>query len=797
MKDFSARVAAAIKDQGRAQNEVAISWREAATKRGARASRISTVESRLSELLKRKPKGLKFFLEKSVATEAMLDALGVTGDVRADLAASAELARAELANPKVRLVLDFAGLTEDRDECDELFREVESLMAGDRRRVPVLLLVETDQYRYMPRTLDEPIKAGDLRVEQLDSSLARARAASLAGNGALVLSPQDGLPATTSAAIAWSRTLEIEPQDAVERFFNDGSLPAVPVPQHRLEALGVEPIEVVCPDDLLARRRLRWQLAVEQEAAQLGLPAAQRLGLGLALGVDAASTARERIEHSIAQLVADIGVEAVVADAAGLDLLLKRAARRPVQPTVLRVGDHVHAINVAGGPDENPRLTRHSVEADRPALTALREIVTGWTQDQIADDPRLDAAVAALIEAGADRGAAWHARATLLWNDLIELKVGDSVDDPASALSVALRGPLPETELFLVTKEIEGELPDLSLGAYRAPGYRIQLESWIEGTPAAYRCSRLLATPPPVMQPRLGSSPAVVLPSLPNWKPARANEPGPWDEVPGPVDDRTFGVHWGKAKIPRWPATAIQSASDEIEVDDWLDAVDASPALGGRDGVEDLRQELLAANERREAAPQPSLAQRYIGSSRHRDAEVPQETQELLQRVNELGELAKRFRPDAELPESLPTAEIGQELQMEAALWAGRLTHGLRQALRGGRAVHLGDGRLLLQLGDGVEAEAWVRDHGPADAPLRVALDAVVGREFRLAMRRLHDSRWTGTSRYLALPTRLHLSGAGFAATLRFRQAPFEWAAGPPAPPHVPVEEDRDDEYDD
>ncbi|GEM_PF-3314942 len=769
MLDFVSEVGARLEAMDRAQNEVALTWMDKARDRGLKPGKESTAETRLSQLLNRKPKGLKFFLDKPEATEGLLDALGYEGAERSAMTASAEAARDELKNPSVRLVLDVAGLTNDRDSNDRLFEWIESVMDGDRRRLPALLLVTRDQYRNMPRTLDDAIRAEDLRVEERAAGEARKVAAGLADGGALVISPADGLPETSSAPIRWgSAGLEMEPPDALEQYFSEAGLTAVGAPTHPLDALGVEAAEVEVPTDPLERRRLRRRLTDESEAVALKMKAADRAGLAAALGVVACSTPRERLEHGLVTLAGALGMEAVTADKAGLDAALARAARRPVEPRLFRIGDRLHAINVVAGPKKHKLLRRHDIAAPVPAITALQELVADWTHDQLSADPWLDGPVEQLIEGGAEPGAVQHARATMLWNDLVPGRREEPTDDPAGALAAMLRLDLPPTKLVLVSAEVQEERRDFSPLSYPAKDKVLHSVSRLRDQPAEWKASTRLGAPKPRFNPWLARDEEVVHVGTPGANPSRE---GVVPEMSSSWGDISWS--WKTEHVSAWPGAAIPPAESEIDVDGWLDSVDSSPALGGADPYAAFEEAVKAtgvyARLKRTSPWNIDLSNeagaaisKHLGAARDR---------------------AKLYHPDAPLTSQLEEFAVATTLFDAADLIVARLLHGVRLALAAGRMTKVSGGRLLIQFGGFIEVEAWVRPHGASDAPLEVALDLVEPGDdsAQELIGRAPQPHLPGCSRLNAYrdPTRVHLRGAGFAATLRIGRSAFIWGAPP------------------
>ena len=137
MTDLRELVQDLIKAGDRTQSEVAISWTEEAARVGL-TYKASTVESRLSEFLAGKTKGLRFFLDDPAAGKALATTLVRDPEQRQEFMAAVELGRQDMAEPRTRLVLDVCELVKDREEVDRLFEWLEGVL-GNPALQPALL----------------------------------------------------------------------------------------------------------------------------------------------------------------------------------------------------------------------------------------------------------------------------------------------------------------------------------------------------------------------------------------------------------------------------------------------------------------------------------------------------------------------------------------------------------------------------------------------------------------------------------------------------------------------------------
>lgn len=93
------------------QNALAMEWLTRWQKQGGKALSDATVESRLSELLREKPDGVRFFYNDPAREALLAEVLGLPADVRAAARERAEAVLAQGAPQAPRLVMDLSGLT--------------------------------------------------------------------------------------------------------------------------------------------------------------------------------------------------------------------------------------------------------------------------------------------------------------------------------------------------------------------------------------------------------------------------------------------------------------------------------------------------------------------------------------------------------------------------------------------------------------------------------------------------------------------------------------------------------------
>jgi hypothetical protein len=403
---------------------------------------ISTIGSRLSELVAEKARGVKFFFDDLAIAALLLDVLDVKDGDRDALRDEAAALAAGTPSPK--LIVEASALgADDRDTADRLFPLIEAQIPSVL--APVAVVVREAQYKWLPRSI-EPPRFVIHRV--IDEAAGSAKVAELAERRGLVWSPRRGtVPVERWAAVQFSDgKLSTYPPDALEAYAVRGVL-AAPMQEFRsLQSQGVAPEPVTVPTDPLLLRKLFDDLQNPAAAGKLRTPSL-RVGLSNALGIAAAATERECVEFDIAATIGEIGLPCALSTQGSLASLLDRATRRDVPPTVLRIGDDLHAINVPHSP-ERQNLTAHRV-APRPAMiTRLYDMVAGRTRDDWRDDRFLERG----FEPEREELAAYRiARATILHTG-VEVRDAPADPDGVVALAMLVVGRPPAARLAVTSE---------------------------------------------------------------------------------------------------------------------------------------------------------------------------------------------------------------------------------------------------------------------------------------------------------------------------------------------------------
>lgn len=735
------------------QNALAMDWLARWQKGGGKTLSDATVESRLSELRREKPDGVRFFYNDPAREALLAEVLALPHEIRAAARERAEAVLAQGGAQAPRLVMDLSGLTPNPGDADALFQQLKRDLLGDAPILPLVLVVDELQYDRLPRSFDD-MKPRLSYVKVAGAVEGREKARELAGETAVVASPWRHTSDARWLAIRWWKgTLAYGPPDGVERIRTDGRLPSAPTPAHDAAELldGAEPPRVKAPDDPLKLRGLVDALGDPARAAALG-ELAMRVAMARALGVVAASTEaerqevearreRERVEREVADAIEKLAIPV----AGGSEVDVTRAERRAAyvqgEPVAYRVGDTVHVVGAASlEVPKHPRIVRHAVRAQPTALQRLLEATRGMTLDDWRADPLLLGAIGRLADGDARENLLLlHARASLVLSGALKPAAPQPVEGWRTALTPLFEADPPEAWLW----------PDVSA----------EPVTWVDGCvsvrPWVFPDGRLFLTqvkdcPPLYWVPPLTSRFLTRAEKLVAFRPKTGryrtenNYSGGLRELP-------------KALVP---VDAAVATNPEV----WQTCVEASPFLGGREG----------------------------------DAvRVWQQHQQKLQSGGALPDWVQSTL-------ALPSGTWFQADRELATTWLA-----IRRALRQGDAVRLHTGRVLLDLGGGLLADLDVRAHGGADTPVRGALHLGVSSfsisstdwndrdyEVRATLAPLttrvdthlahtpYGSTAFVTSLGYALPARVTVTGRGVAVDISFVASPL-LAAG--APSNAPV----------
>lgn len=422
----------------------------------------NTVESNLSRLLKSDPQGIRFFFEDDARSDLLFEVLGVPTDQQAAVQVLADSGR----QPGPRVVVDISAWPSRGEALTQLFVELRQRLPQNSPLQPVALVLTELQYEQLPRSYDEQLAQRTLIVRKVEGATDAPRVtAELAGDAALVLAPWEFFPHERwLAADFTNNTLLLEPPDGLAVFAEHGALPSIPAVEH--------PLERICESapltfkELSPRQRRLWTYTLASEARTSAALAqndglrepSHRLAFARQIGAAATSTARERLDHELAQLSAQVrehlGVPVEALEPAAHAERIARAELRPIPISAWRCGDEIHLLH-AEPPVAHPRIIVHHPVPVVPALTRLVDHVSAWSVEDFEADPMLARAVETLDPEGREREAFLHARGTFLWNDLRptppaavscvrwadELRAVFAADPPPASLRIRLPKP--------------------------------------------------------------------------------------------------------------------------------------------------------------------------------------------------------------------------------------------------------------------------------------------------------------------------------------------------------------------
>lgn len=462
------------------QSALALRWLELWRERHPKKTywQPSTVESQFSRLMKSDPQGVRFFFEEPARADLLLEVLGVPTGEHAHIRALAE----KIRQPHPRLVIDISEWPGRGEPLEALFDELEKKVLRECPLQPIALVLTEQQWAKAPRTYDD-LRA--VRMHKVDSAEdGQSMAIELAADGSLVLAPwRFDVIERWIAAEFTKNTLTLEPGDGIAVFADQGSLPAIPAVEHPLDQI-CEPAAITFNVEKFTPSQRRWwvyTLASEVRTIEalkhndgIRLPA-RRLAFAQQLGAIATSTERERLEHELDRLTAQIQQELSLPveqlDAVAHDERLARAALRPTPAAAWRLGDTIHLLH-ADAPVEHPRIEVHRPAPVVPALTRLLQHLSDWSEDEHETDPSLARAVEALDPEGHERRAFVFARAAVLWNGLSpapqpasrcerwadELRAVLAHDPPPTSLRLQLPKPASERQCNFLSFEDDDRL---------------------------------------------------------------------------------------------------------------------------------------------------------------------------------------------------------------------------------------------------------------------------------------------------------------------------------------------------
>lgn len=445
------------------QKARACDWLDRWGPQEGRKPSVETVISNLSRCVNDNVEGVRFFFDEEPKAHRLLDVLGVADGERSRVLEAAKSLICGTRRP-ARLAVDLCSWPCEGDAATQLFQAFKrAFLEPSPQPFPLVVFVTEEQYDRLPRSFDDYEES--LRVERCKNGPPDAAEIARRAGDVVIASRRRLAPYERWIACERSADgLVMEPPEGPQILAREGRLPRLPAPAH------VIPDDVAAldrvppfPANPLELRRLMGALVVEEEALKLGQPREIRRAWAQALGVQAASTPRERIEDEILAALRATQVTPSSATPEVLARLLARAARRPVESSALRVGDQLHLVNpteeTAAAAASHRCVRIHRYVPKPPALMRVIEDLRArpWSYDDILDDPFLAAytrEVVAEVSDPLDAAIVEHAVATLSLDGAVNgTKAPEPIDDWQKALRrLVQRDPPPAWVLLRACK---------------------------------------------------------------------------------------------------------------------------------------------------------------------------------------------------------------------------------------------------------------------------------------------------------------------------------------------------------
>ncbi len=437
--------------KGKAQKTIANEWLTLWAQRHPEptaSQTINTVESRLSDCVKGKPSGLKFFFSDPDRRLTTFDVLGAGPEERAQLNALAD----EVLAPDgtTRLVVDVTGGPDDSPRVEAMFDGLKGLFLGPARLTPMTMLVTRQQYDKLPRSFD----IAGITVETLASAkAARSRLDELGAQGALVASSHPCLPFERWAALRIDNQVALEPADALVVFRDKGLLEALPPVTRPLARMAEPEPKVALPTaDPVRLRELAFALAGGEEIAaedwagrprdtwtrsNTPVPQARRLAWARLLGVEASATEKEWAEALPKRLS-----PVAFAHPGHLEHILWHAHYAPAEPVAILDGGTLHVVNppahLRGELAELTAKVHDIAPTRRSKLDEYFLAAAAMTDDALLSDPFLEVLTTRFATDEHDRHALGLARVALLLSRQLRPRPSAPLREWRSALASLL-----------------------------------------------------------------------------------------------------------------------------------------------------------------------------------------------------------------------------------------------------------------------------------------------------------------------------------------------------------------------
>ena len=456
--------------ENKAQKTIAIEWLETWSRRHPNEDRwsVDTAESRLSQCLRDKPIGVKFYLGEDARFEITCEAFGIDAEDRARLKHKVDEMLAQ--DRPIRLAVDVTTGPQVGAEVDTMFGALKACLLGEGALLPVALVLTERQYDRLPRSFD--VFSDNLVVEKVtDPTAARKMIDDFGSQGALIATPYPRKPFEQWMAIKIDTEIHCEPANAVASFMATGKLPGLKEVKRPLSRIATEtekPPPLPTQDPLRLRvlmQELTSGEPISPEAWGLRsswqdkhLKTETRLAWARELGVEAAATNDEWIA-ALPKRIAPVPLAKH-----GIDVA-RWVARCSGGSAVFALSDKTIAINPSDAVREeltmlNDVVIEEIAAAGCASLEAFLHDVATVTAIEQHDDPLLFSLVDRHAKDDVDKKILEEIRKSLVALELVpHLKVHPAptpVADWRSAMNVLLDDTDPEARIRIRRIEKNG-----------------------------------------------------------------------------------------------------------------------------------------------------------------------------------------------------------------------------------------------------------------------------------------------------------------------------------------------------
>ena len=380
---------------------------------------VEEITTRMAGCFNDQPSAVRFFFGDLERAMVFLDLLNIPRMERMEFFERADEIMSAHAGEKAGMVIDATLWGAILTHPDPFYNLIRVRFIEPGLLKPVTLILTEMQHKRLPTP--PPSLQARLTIDvQPSAETAWGRVHALAGDHALVISSRPFPVFERWIAGRYDgKHIALEPAEGIQLFAAQGRLPGLPPLTHDLaDILGDKPLpQVKLPGNPLELRKLMISLRTEEGVAKLKLAPEVRQACARVLGIKVTSTAQERADAAANQVGRDLKLEVKPVSEAELKRFLARAKKEPTGATALRVGSTLHLINPskeqAAAAPAGTKI--HTFTKTTPMMRRLLDALEPWTEDDYAEDPGLLSLLPIVDPNGHERLSFLHARACLLW----------------------------------------------------------------------------------------------------------------------------------------------------------------------------------------------------------------------------------------------------------------------------------------------------------------------------------------------------------------------------------------------